>query len=254
MKSSPNRFAFAVRRGAVTAVRCGSVLGVAALITGVALVPAAGADDVSDANDAATGTLAAALLQTIATGSASASAEGAEQGTPPADDSQQNQGPRVTVSQSLISANGEHEITVTGAGFKDDSVVATRPPLAGKNPGVYVIFGKFADDWKPSEGAASSARTSISQFWAVNAEDVAAIGGADRGGIVMNPDGGFTTTFTVSEALVEEKAGDGAGNLGIYTYAGGGATHAAWETYQPIAFAEPETGLLGSLTGMFAIL
>lgn len=232
MKSSQGNFARGARRG--------TALGAAALIAGVALAPAASADDV------ATGTLAASLLQTITSASAAGS-----------DESKQIQGPRVTVSQTVISEDGEHEITVKGTGFKDDSVVGARPPLAGKNPGIYVILGKFADEWKPSEDAASTARKSISQFWAVNAEDVETIGGAARGGMELRPDGSFTASFTVSKALVDAQAGDVAGNLGIYTYAGGGAVYAPWETYQPITFGEPASepaGMLGSLTSMFPIL
>lgn len=235
---SSDRFARAARR--VT------TLSASALIAGVVLAP------VASAEDAATGTLATALVQTIASASATGSGEAGSS------EFLQAQGPRVALSQSVISADGEHEITVTGTGFKDDSVVATRAPIAGKNPGVYVILGKFADEWQPSAGAESGTRTSISQFWAVNAEDLETIGGAARGGIVMAADGSFTATFTVSKALVEEETGDVTGNLGIYTYAGGGATHAAWETYQPITFAEsaaagPSAGSLGSLASVLPI-
>lgn len=173
--------------------------------------------------------------------------------------SQVDNGPRVTVSQTVISETGEHEIVVTGTGFQDDDVVATRPPLAGNSPGVYVIFGKFADEWKPSEGAESSVRKVISQFWAVEEDNLDDIGGPSRGGIVLSPEGDFTATFTVSKALADEKAGDAVGNFGIYTYPGGGAKHAPWETYQPITFGEPTadtsaatdtiaSGSLGSLT------
>lgn len=230
---SSDRFARAARRA--------TTLGASALIAGVVLAP------VASAEDAASGTLAAALVQTIASASATGSGESES------NESQQVTGPRVTLSQSVISADGEHEITVTGTGFKDDSLKAARPPLAGKNPGLYVVLGKFADEWKPSEGAASDSRKSIAQFWAVNAEDVATIGGADAGAIVMAPDGSFTATFTVSKALVEKQASDVTGELGVYTYPGGGAKHAAWETSQLITFAEPTAGSLGSLASVLPI-
>ncbi|GLB64659.1 hypothetical protein NCCP2495_25380 [Dietzia sp. NCCP-2495] len=233
MTSYPDRFARAARR-------C-TALGAAAVIAGVALAPAANADD------ATTGTLADTLLQTLASASAAGAGEAAQ------DESQQAQGPRVTLSQSVISATGEHEITVNGTGFTDAGVVGTRPPLAGRNPGVYVVLGVFADEWKPSEGAPSSARQVMTQHWAVNAEDVETIGGADRGAIVLGADGTFTVTFTVSKALVEDRAGESAGTLGIYTYAGSGAKHAAWETSQPISVAEPATGPFGSLAGLFPL-
>lgn len=232
MKSSSDRLARAARKGTVFG---------AALIAGVALAPAASADD------ATTGTLADAIVHAIGSASATGSGEAGQ------DESQVARGPRVTVSRSVISANGEHEITVAGSGFEDDSVVGARPPLAGKNPGVYVVLGKFAEEWKPSEEAPSSARKVISQHWAVDAEDVETIGGAEKGAIILGAGGNFTATFTVSKALVEDKAGEVSGNLGIYTYPGGGAKHAAWETYQPISFAEPATGPLGSLAGLFPI-
>ena len=209
------------------------VLGAAlALLTGAAVAP------VANAEEAGTGAMVSTVLQSLT--SASASAE-------------QGDGPRVTVSKSVLSEDGEHEITVSGTGFKDDSVVASRPPLAGKNPGIYVILGKFADEWKPSAGAASSARKVISQYWAVDAEDMATIGGTARGAIELAADGSFTTTFIVSKAQIDEVAGDVEGNVGIYTYAGGGATHAAWETYQPITFGDPfslGSVSLGSLAGL----
>lgn len=209
------------------------VLGAAlALLSGTAIAPVANADE------AGIGALVSTALQSLT--SASASAE-------------QGDGPRVTVSESVLSEDGEHEITVSGTGFKDDAVVASRPPLAGKNPGIYVIFGKFADEWQPSAGAASTARKSISQYWAVNAEDMETIGGSARGAIELAADGSFTTTFTVSKAQIDDLAGDVEGNVGIYTYAGGGATHAAWETYQPITFGDPfslGSVSLGSLAGL----
>lgn len=206
------------------------VLGAAlALLSGTAIAP------VANAEEAGIGALVSTALQSLTSASASASAE-------------QGDGPRVTIPESVLSENGEHEITVSGTGFKDDAVVASRPPLAGKNPGIYVILGKFADEWQPSAGAASTARKSISQYWAVNAEDMETIGGSARGAIELAADGSFTATFTVSKAQIDDVAGDVEGNVGIYTYAGGGATHAAWETYQPITFGDPFS--LGSLAGL----
>lgn len=223
MKTSRTRLALAGR--SVT------VMGAAvALLTGAAITP------VASAEEAGVGALVDTALQTLASGSA-----------------QQVDGPRVTVSATTLTEDGEHEITVSGTGFKDDSVVASRPPLAGKNPGIYVILGKFADEWQPSAGAVSSARKVITQYWAVDAEDMATIGGALRGAIELGADGSFSTTFTVSKALVDEVAGGVDGNLGIYTYAGGGATHAAWETYTPITFGDPfavGSVSFGSLVGL----
>ncbi|MFK4731617.1 HtaA domain-containing protein [Agromyces mediolanus] len=143
--------------------------------------------------------------------------------------------PVVSVSKSSgLDAAGE-VVTVSGTGFVpvSPSTDGTRPPLAGKFGGAYVVFGSFLDEWKPSAGAASSARVVDSQKWVVNPEDVATIGGAARGAVAINADGSFQVELTVREfaaALAD-------GNYGIYTYSGGGAKHAGFETFTPIAFA-----------------
>lgn len=120
---------------------------------------------------------------------------------------------------------------------------------------MYVILGKFAEVWKPSEDVPASERVVVSQKGAVLADDMTAIGGPDRGAIELRPDGSFTATFTLSQALVDEKAGDIDGNVGIYTYPGSGAKHSTWEQYQPISFGEPAaaSGSLGSLTGLLSL-
>ncbi|KRA25080.1 hypothetical protein ASD65_12095 [Microbacterium sp. Root61] len=146
--------------------------------------------------------------------------------------------PTVTVSKTAgLDAAGE-TVTVTGTGFVPNppATSGTRPPLQGKFTGSYVVFGKFLDEWKPSTGAPSSARTSIAQKWGVLEADLATIGGSAAGGIVIGADGSFQTELTVSASEVNDLL---AGNYGIYTYPGGGAKYAPFETYTPITFAEP---------------
>lgn len=159
--------------------------------------------------------------------------------------------PQISLSTSTFSENGEHELTVTGSGFTDDSVLGTRPPLSGKNAGVYVVFGKFADTWRPSENASGSARPVAVQRWAVLAEDIETIGGPEAGAVELRADGTFTATMTISKAAADEAAGSNPGNYGIYVYPGSGAKHAAWELSSPITFTNgavppPATGSLGS--------
>ncbi|MBK9558955.1 MAG: hypothetical protein IPO44_05120 [Candidatus Microthrix sp.] len=70
-------------------------------------------------------------------------------------------------------------MTVTGTGFDPAAHQGTRPPFAGQNSGVYVVFGTFDQPWAPSEGAPGSARrviggvrrrgSSIKQVWALPA-------------------------------------------------------------------------------------
>jgi hypothetical protein len=150
-------------------------------------------------------------------------------------------GPTVTVSKTTeLDSEGE-TVTVTGAGFVPDApgTSGTRPPLAGKFGGSYVVFGKFADAWKPSEGAPSSARKVGNQKWIVHAEDLATIGGEEEGGVIVAPDGTFSAQLRVEKGFGESELG----NYGIYTYSGSGAKYAAFETYTAISFAPLATGL-----------
>jgi hypothetical protein len=158
--------------------------------------------------------------------------------------------PTVTVSKSTLSSEGE-TITVTGSGFAPNApaTTGTRPPLAGKFGGVYVTFGKFADVWKPSAGAAASARKadSTTTKWFVNAEDVATIGGATRGGAAINPDGTFSVEMVVKPGFTGELE---SGNYGIYTYPGGGAAYPSFETYSPITFTYGPAVSVSKTTGI----
>ncbi|MCW2288789.1 S-layer family protein [Leucobacter luti] len=147
--------------------------------------------------------------------------------------------PTVTVSKTTdLNRDGE-TVTVTGSGFLPSAPATsgTRPPLAGKFTGAYVAFGYFAEVWQPSTGAPATARKTFTTKWAVEAADMQTIGGDAAGAIEVRPDGTFETTLTVSEQDVSALA---AGNYGIYTYPGGGAKYAPFETYTPITFA-PET-------------
>ncbi|AMB60186.1 HtaA domain-containing protein [Microterricola viridarii] len=144
--------------------------------------------------------------------------------------------PTVTVSKTEgLNAAGE-TVTVTGTGFvAGDATSGARPPLAGKFAGSYVVFGRFADAWKPSENAASASRAGSGDTkWAVPAADMAAIGGDAAGAIELNADGSFTATLNVTEEFAKNP---GTGNYGIYTYSGSGAKAAQFETFTPITFA-----------------
>ncbi|MDX2356838.1 hypothetical protein [Dietzia sp. PP-33] len=144
--------------------------------------------------------------------------------------------PQIQVSQTTLPEDGEHQVTVTGTGFNDPSVVGTRPPLAGQPSGAYVVFGKFADQWKPSAGAASTARKVIDQRWALPEPSFTAQGG-ELPYIEIAADGSFTAVLTVSKAQA-----DAVGNYGIYTYPAGGATKASYEQSVPITFTPTDDG------------
>lgn len=140
----------------------------------------------------------------------------------------------VTVDRTTgLNPSGD-TVTVTGTGFVADAGGATtgaRPPLVGTFTGAYVIFGKFGDHWKPSEGGTRPRGAIVTQKWAVLAGNMETIGGSRAGAIEVSPEGRFSTTITVSEALTSS------GNWGIYTYAAGGSVFAPFETFTPISFA-----------------
>ena len=138
----------------------------------------------------------------------------------------------VSVTEGLNGAGDT--ITVTGEGFLPAGAATSgaRPPLTGKFTGVYVTFGKFADVWQPSQGATRAARTALASTtsWALPTESHSAVGGAAAGAIELDANGRFTTTMTVNDSLTNT------GNFGVYTYAGGGATYAPFETYTATRF------------------
>jgi hypothetical protein len=152
--------------------------------------------------------------------------------------------PTVTVSESAIDADGTATVTVSGSNFTPSLATGTRPPLAGRPSGTYVAFGKYADVWKPSASAASSARANLASAtkWAVSADDMAAIGGAQAGAVELKPDGTFSTELTIDKAALDATATAATlKNYGVYTYPGGGASQPAYETYTPLTFGSTET-------------
>ncbi len=152
-------------------------------------------------------------------------------------------GPKVKVSTTTFLPDGSQSVTVTGTGFDPSLATGSRQPLAGRPAGAYVAVGKFAASWRPSQGAASSARKTMTTpqgglRWAVLEADQATIGGSAGGAVTLSPEGAFTTTLTVNKAQLDAVATDPSlVNYGIYTYPGSGGTAAAYETYTPISFA-----------------
>ncbi|WP_134764645.1 Ig-like domain-containing protein [Nocardioides sp. 1609] len=148
-----------------------------------------------------------------------------------------NTAPSVTVSDTDLLPNGSYEVTVEGENFDPGAAIGTRPPLAGRSGGTYVVFGKFADTWRPSAGAPSTSRKNTSQKWAVLAADMGTVGGPAAGAVELTPAGTFSTTVTVDKAAIDAVATDPSlVNYGVYTYPGSGAANAAFETYTPITF------------------
>ncbi len=150
--------------------------------------------------------------------------------------------PTITVSKTTELTPAGEVVTVTGTGFSPQppATTATRPPLAGQFGGVYVVFGKFADVWRPSEGATSSTRKVSTQKWVVNPESATL-----DGMVPINADGSFEVQLLVKPGFTGEPA---TGNYGIYTYPGGGASFATFETYTPISFSTAPTVVVSKTT------
>ncbi|MTB88777.1 HtaA domain-containing protein [Aeromicrobium senzhongii] len=146
--------------------------------------------------------------------------------------------PAVSVSKVTFAPDESATVTVKGSGYYPQDVLATRLPLAGGSSGVYVGFGKYEPNWRPTANAASSARKNADVRWAVLAGDIDKIGGAADGGIELRPDGTFTAELKISKADADAIEGLTAAHTryGVYTYPGGGAKFAAWETATPVGF------------------
>jgi hypothetical protein len=151
--------------------------------------------------------------------------------------------PAVQVSRtSGFDPAATSTVTVTGSGFDPLANVNTagRPPVAANQPsGVYVVFGKFAESWRPSAGVASSAREVLSQKWALPepsySQVKAGFPSVANQLVLMNDDG----TFSADLEVTTDDTVDGV--YGVYTYAAGGApANAAQELAVPVAFAAPD--------------
>ena len=137
---------------------------------------------------------------------------------------------QVSVSKTTDLDREGETVTVTGTGFDPAANLGARPPAAGQPAGVYVVFGKFADDWRPSQGADSSSREVISQKWAAP-DNLIPVLGSNPQYVPLHDDGTFTAPL---DAAMDDSV---AGNYGVYTYPASGATNAAQELYVPMAFA-----------------
>jgi hypothetical protein len=146
------------------------------------------------------------------------------------------------VGSTRISSIGTTLVTVKGEGFTN-LAVGNRPPLAGRPTGVYVVFGRFDDNWKPSAGAPASARRTVlsSQRWALPAASRPFVDptGVSPEVITMGADGSFTAQVPVSMI-------DGTGKYAIAVYPASGAINAAHEFLIELTFASPFSPLVGT--------
>lgn len=153
------------------------------------------------------------------------------------------------VGSTRISTIGTTLVTVKGEGFTN-LAVGNRPPLAGRPTGVYVVFGRFDENWKPSAGAPASARRTVlaSQRWALPAASRPFVDptGVSPDVITMGADGSFTAQVPVS-------AIDGTGKYAIAVYPASGAINAAHEFLIELTFASPFNPLVGTKSSVNAL-
>nr|WP_246400976.1 HtaA domain-containing protein [Jiangella mangrovi] len=144
-------------------------------------------------------------------------------------------------------------VVVKGSGFDPAGNVApagNRPPIpAGVPAGTYIVFGTFADQWRPSQGAPSSARVVGTQKWALAQAALDQVPAQYQSAIRAQwadvaPDGTFTAELTLAKP-VDRTTGEpiewpATGELGVYTYAAGGTTNADQELAAPLTVTEPD--------------
>ncbi|SDT71434.1 HtaA domain-containing protein [Jiangella sp. DSM 45060] len=142
-------------------------------------------------------------------------------------------------------------VVVRGSGFDPEGNVApegNRPPIpAGVPAGAYVVFGKFADQWRPSTGAPSASRVVGAQQWALAQSALDQVPAQYQDAIraqwvELAADGTFTAELTLAKPT-DRSTGEPVewpetGTLGVYTYAAGGTTNADQELGVPLTVAE----------------
>ncbi|CAM5791107.1 Ig-like domain repeat protein [Cellulomonas persica] len=187
---------------------------------------------------------AAALVAT--TLAVAAAGPAAATGAQPLDVTVEPLAPSVTVSETDLRSDLTSTVTVEGHGFDPTLATGTRPPFSGLQSGLYIAFGRYPDVWRPSAGVPSTERhnppgatgNGVSVIWAVPEASFAASSPRQDPSAptytILRADGSFTATVKVNRDWLA----DVSGNFGIYTYAGGGANVAAYETYTPVTFFE----------------
>lgn len=133
-------------------------------------------------------------------------------------------------------------LVVAGTGYDPAANIGGRGvPIPSTLPqGTYVVFGSFAEQWRPSEGASSAARKVTSQKWALAESVLDQVPSQYQSAIrsqwtPIAPDGSFRTTLTVTESTAPPVGG----TYGVYTYPAGGVTNAAQELGVPVTLTPP---------------
>ncbi|MFF2620510.1 HtaA domain-containing protein [Oerskovia jenensis] len=168
---------------------------------------------------------------------------------------------KTSLGNTLVRAGDK--VVVKGSGFDPAGNIApagNRPPISAGSPaGTYVVFGKFADAWKPSAGAPSSARVVGDQRWALSQAGFDAIAPAFQGAVrgqwvTVSPEGEFTAELTVKpkQASGVDLVWPEAGSFGVYTYGAGGVNNAAQELSVPVNYTDAPAPVFEPKVEVFA--
>ena len=142
--------------------------------------------------------------------------------------------PSLTVTPSTdLDADGA-TVTVEGTNF-DTSAKALYGPSAGSPAGFYAQIGWLDASWRPSEGAASAARSNAYSAWVQSTQTA-----APYLKWTTNADGtaNFSWTVTIDKATLDAKTRTGA-TLAVFTTGAGGVVQAINELAVPVTFATP---------------
>lgn len=199
----------------------------AALLAGAALVGAACVPETPPAPTTTTTTTESTTTTTSSTIPEEPVCEG-EPGTA------SNGTATLTVSKVTCLEVGDI-ITVFGTGYSATGNLGTRAPFFNQPSGNYVVFGKFANVWRPSAGAPSSARVVPVQHWAIP-EPTFTNAGGQLPYILLAANGSFSTTLEITAINSTHP------NLGFATYGGSGSVNANEEIFIPASFAPVEAG------------
>ncbi|MBC9953905.1 HtaA domain-containing protein [Leucobacter sp. cx-42] len=127
-------------------------------------------------------------------------------------------------------------LVIKGTGFDPESNKVTEGSGShlpvGVSTGHYVVFSKFANDWKPSTGAESTSRPGGPQKWAMTQASLDKLSAGMQAGVKkawseIHEDGTWETELTLADTGAGAAVLDG--NYGVYTYGAGKMDNASQE-------------------------
>lgn len=155
--------------------------------------------------------------------------------TPVAEDEEEVEAPTPELSvdpTTALNPDG-HTLTITGEGF--DATAQAPVYLPVDEAGFYAQIGWIDDQWRPSAGAESAARSNSYSVWVQGTN-------ADAPYLLWEDNADGTADFTweveIDQETLEESYREGA-QLAVFTIGAGGVTQEVNEIAVPISFAEP---------------